>query len=96
MINPIHEALAQLATMISPAQLKALQDQAVQLILNLAAGNIDVNQFKEQLKALVQQYLDLSGRYEIDIDNLIEQILVTDTAGLPNIIVNILGKHPAN
>ncbi len=96
MIDPIHKVLAQLATVLSPAELQSLQDQAVELILSLAAGHIDENQFKEKLQALIQQYFNSNGRNQIDIDNLIEKILVTDTAGLPDIIVNILGKRPIN
>ena len=92
MINPIHDALAQLATSLSPAELQSLKDQALHLVLSLASGNIDINQFKENLQVLVQQYFDSTGRNGVDIDNLIEQILTTDTAGLPDIIVNILGK----
>ena len=92
MINPIYEALDQLAPALSPAQLQSLQDQVLQLTLNLAAGNIDLEQFREQLEVLVRQYLDSNGRTGVDIDHLIDQILDTDTAGLPNIIVNIFGK----
>jgi hypothetical protein len=92
LINPIHDALAQLATSLSPDELQSLQDQALHLVLSLASGNIDINQFKENLQVLVQQYFDSTGRNGVDIDNLIEQILTTDTAGLPDIIVNILGK----
>ncbi len=96
MINPITDAIAQLAGFLSPDQLKSLQQQAIQLILSLAAGNIDENQFKERLQALVQQYLGSNGKTQVDIDKLIQQIVGTDTAGLPDFILNMLSKNNVN
>jgi len=93
LINPINDAIAQLAGFLSPDQLKSLQQQAIQLILSLAAGNIDENQFKERLQALVQQYLGSNGKTQVDIDKLIQQVVGTDTAGLPDFILNMLSKQ---
>jgi hypothetical protein len=92
LINPINNALAQLSPFLSPDQFKSLQQQAIQLILSLAAGNIDENQFKERLQALVQHYISSNGRYQVDIDKLIQQVVGTETAGLPNFILDILSK----
>ncbi len=96
MINPINDAIAELAGFLSPDQLKSLQQQAIQLILSLAAGNIDENQFKERLQALVQQYLGSNGRTQVDIDKLIQQVVGTDTAGLPDFILNMLSENNVN
>jgi len=93
LINPINDAIAQLAGFLSPDQLKSLQQQAIQLILSLAASNIDENQFKERLQALVQQYLGSNGKTQVDIDKLIQQVVGTDTAGLPDFILNMLSKQ---
>lgn len=73
--------------------MQTLRKQAVQIISSLAVGDLDVNQCKEKLQALIQQYLRSNSENPIDIDKLIQQVVVTNTESLPNIIIDLLSKR---
>jgi len=89
----VKDGLIQLSSSLPSAQFQSLQQQAIQLVSSLATGNIDVNQFQERLQALVQSYLTPNRRDQGDIDQLIQQVIATDTAALPNVIINLLSER---
>ncbi len=97
-----------MAAILTPEEFESFQNDLYQLILSEAGGEIDSEKLQLKLEILLEKYLGPYSQSRSDFQNLaeqfadtaieelIQQVVSTDTAGLPNVIINFLSKRDVN
>ncbi len=97
-----------MAAILTPEEFESFQKDLYQLMLSELGGEIDSEALQLKLELLLEQYLGPYSQSRFDFQNLaeqfvdtaieelIQQVVSTDTAGLPNVIINFLSKRDVN